>query len=612
MSSRKRFPPSTALKARAQPHHTQSEVAKLRQCAEIFAFLPDGVIACDREGKIRQINAAALKLFEVSSERQCLGRDCQEFLRRYVLCSEQQGSLSPEHGHMKPMPNEKTGSSPVETVVTLQVPSGRKIEMNETCSPLPGARGHTRGKVFIFHEISPRYKKALHLQRVHEAIVTLIKAITQLPEHIPEQVAHALPERSFLLSPPVIFIAQQLVDVIRRILDCQRVTLKALDSTGIYYYVTGSGFTAEREVPERATSGHITLSEIFEEEEIARLFANKEVLQRGDSMRILPGLEEFSTKSLLIIPLYIRTQLVGMLCIIKEGVDSVYTPEEIELVKAVATQAMLIVECLNYMHEQAEAHTRERMLNEVQHLSKDFLILASHELRTPLTGILGNLQLAQRRLEQLNRQVEAQARDISEHVERAQRPLASASQSARLQQRMINDIIDDARIQTNQLELHLERCNLLTLLNEVVDRQRRLMPERLIVFRSETAAQEVPVLADVERVIQVFTTYLKNALAYSPPIAPVTVQLTVEDQTARVSVRGEGPGIPLEEQEHIWDRFYRAKGRTVQHELDLSLGLGLYLCRALIERQHGNVGVQSMPGHGATFWFTLPMVSSAG
>ncbi|MBO0782326.1 MAG: PAS domain-containing protein, partial [Ktedonobacteraceae bacterium] len=85
MSSRKRFPPSTALKARAQPHHTQSEVAKLRQCAEIFAFLPDGVIACDREGKIRQINAAALKLFEVSSERQCLGRDCQEFLRRYVL-----------------------------------------------------------------------------------------------------------------------------------------------------------------------------------------------------------------------------------------------------------------------------------------------------------------------------------------------------------------------------------------------------------------------------------------------------------------------------------------------------------------------------------------------
>ena len=68
-----------------------------------------------------------------------------------------------------------------------------------------------------------------------------------------------------------------------------------------------------------------------------------------------------------------------------------------------------------------------------------------------------------------------------------------------------------------------------------------------------------------------------------------------------------GPGIALEEQGRIWGRFYYAKGIAVQHELSLSLGLGLYLCQAFIERHHGSVGVQSDPGHGTTFWFTLPI-----
>lgn len=75
-----------------------------------------------------------------------------------------------------------------------------------------------------------------------------------------------------------------------------------------------------------------------------------------------------------------------------------------------------------------------------------------------------------------------------------------------------------------------------------------------------------------------------------------------------VAVHNEGAGIPLEEQEKLWERFYRAKGSAIQHELDLSLGLDLYLYRAFLEYHHGAVGVQSTPGHGATFWFALPLV----
>jgi signal transduction histidine kinase len=119
------------------------------------------------------------------------------------------------------------------------------------------------------------------------------------------------------------------------------------------------------------------------------------------------------------------------------------------------------------------------------------------------------------------------------------------------------------------------------------------------------------VLADAERIGRVFTTYLENALAFSPPGRPVTIDVRANKKTMRVRVHNEGPGIPPEEQEHLWERFYRARGNSIQNELDLSLGLRLYLCRAFIERHGGEVGVQSNPQHGTTFWFTLPLMPAA-
>lgn len=81
----------------------------------------------------------------------------------------------------------------------------------------------------------------------------------------------------------------------------------------------------------------------------------------------------------------------------------------------------------------------------------------------------------------------------------------------------------------------------------------------------------------------------------------MTVQLTVGDKVVRVSVHDEGPGILLEEQERTWERFYYVTKITGLHAPAPGVGLGFYLIRAIIERHHGSVGVQSEPGHGATF-----------
>ncbi len=239
-----------------------------------------------------------------------------------------------------------------------------------------------------------------------------------------------------------------------------------------------------------------------------------------------------------------------------------------------------------------------------------FLNLASHELNTPLTTIKGHIQVAQRRLAKLKRQLAEQPGGVSEQLEQVQDTLASATQSARQEERIIRDLLDDARLQSNTLQLHPTRWDLNALLRAAVATRQRAAPGRTIVLESLPPERVVPVMADAERITQVITRYLTNALSSSPADQPVTVQLTAEGAVARVSVHAQGPDIPGEEQGHIWERFYHAKRTAVQHELDLSVGLGFYLSRAFIERHHGSVGVQSAPGRGTTFWFTLPVEGS--
>jgi signal transduction histidine kinase len=571
----------------------------------VFESLPESVIVCDQEERIIRINAAALKLFEVPAFAPWKGRSYQQFLQGYGLYDEQQRPISLKSRLVNLVTDDEAGADSPEEMLLLHLPSGRKVYINLWCSPLFDSKKHAVGTVSVFHVITHRSQKALHLQRVHEVVLTLTDTIAHIPEHIDL----ASPEELPLLSPPVSFVAQKLVDVIRQVLSCHRAILLAYGSAGHLYYVAGSGFTAEQEQYWREVGGRFHPSEFVDETVHERFSAGHSVILAADSLhRPLPFPSALGSENILVIPLFLEQRLAGGLAIVKAGQGSGYVPEEVELVEAVAAQAALVMEGLCCLHEQVEMQARVLMQQEIQHLSNDFLTLASHELLTPLTAIIGNIQLAQRRLEVLKRLVIEQPERVSEKIEHVQHPLAFASQSAWLQKGIINDIIDYARIETKQLHLFVTHCDLGTLLKEAVAKQQRAVPGHTIVLNLVPMEQGVPILADAQRITQVFNTYLTNALKYSPIEYPVTVQLVVADTVALVSVRDEGPGIPAEEQDLLWERFYRAKESTVHNELDLSLGLGFYLCRALIEYHRGRVGVQSNLGHGETFWFTLPVV----
>lgn len=585
----------------------QAKKASLEQAWDIFASLPEGVIVCDCAGKITCINPAARTLFEVS-DTSCRGKSYQDFLSAYKKSAPQHTDM-PAPWLMDLVTAEKTSSPLSEKKVALRTPSGRDIYVKVYGSPLLDGQRNTIGTVYIFLDITYTCHKALQLAHVHQALLTLIEATARIPEkvHAPD----SLPEGTILLSPPVQFIVQQLIDLIAQILDCDYVALIASGPpTAHLHFVAGSGFSPEQERYWREMGEQVLAVDILGAKTLDRLYAGQEVILSLDHLHVpYRPQPDFYPAMILLVPLFFEQNLAGTLDIVKRGADRSYAPEEVELVKAVATQTMLVIECLHYLARRIKAQDRELVLEEVHRLSNEFLVLASHELRTPLTGVMGHIQLARRRLEALKQLVEAPPEILAEHLENVQNQLDSATRSAQIQQRMISDMIDDARIQANQLELNLRRCELISIVKETVTQQQPSTPERTIRLEIAPLLKAVLVMADAKRIGQVIKNYLVNALKYSAPASPVTVRLNITDTKARVSVHNEGPGIPPEEQERLWERFYRARGSTAQHELDLSLGLGLYLCQALIERHHGEVGVESVSNRGTTFWFTLPIIS---
>jgi signal transduction histidine kinase len=253
--------------------------------------------------------------------------------------------------------------------------------------------------------------------------------------------------------------------------------------------------------------------------------------------------------------------------------------------------------------EQVQArHSIERLLAE----RENFMSIIAHELRTPLTSARIGSQLVQRNIQKmldLQQQTEPEEYELllNASLEHLRRILDQLD----FQNRLLSDLLDTSHVQAEGLELRMERYSLVQSINECIEDQRNVYPGRQIHLELP-ADDALMVIADPERVCQVVVNYLTNALKYSDQEKPITVSVSLQEREVSVAVRDEGPGLDEEQQKLIWESFYRAPGVQVRNGSGVSLGLGLYICRSLIEHQGGKVGVISEPGKGSTFWFTLP------
>jgi signal transduction histidine kinase len=184
--------------------------------------------------------------------------------------------------------------------------------------------------------------------------------------------------------------------------------------------------------------------------------------------------------------------------------------------------------------------------------------------------------------------------------------LERAERQANTQNRLIKDLVDSSRLQSGRLDLQEEHSDLNAITLETMKDLQSSFPERSIHI-SVPVGESIPVRVDAERISEVINNYVINALKYAPEGRPIEVQLEKKGDRALFSVRDSGPGLSPSEQAHIWDRFHRVEGIKRQRGFAVGMGLGLYICRAIIEQHRGEVGVESVKGEGSTFWFTLPL-----
>jgi NtrC-family two-component system sensor histidine kinase KinB len=233
--------------------------------------------------------------------------------------------------------------------------------------------------------------------------------------------------------------------------------------------------------------------------------------------------------------------------------------------------------------------TRLRRFDE---LKNDLVATVAHEFRTPLTSLRMAIHLL----------IEQTAGPLTE--KQADLLYATREDCERLQS-IVDELLHLARIQGEQITLDQRPTSPASLIETAVEAQRAAAAERHVQLETAVLPGLSDVRADRERVQLVFTSLLTNAIHQSPPHALVRVRALPGQEGVRFEVIDAGEGVPKELQSAVFEKFFQAPGAAS------ASGLGLSIAKEIVEAHGGQIGVESEPGRGSTFWFTLPTAGTA-
>jgi PAS domain S-box-containing protein len=295
-----------------------------------------------------------------------------------------------------------------------------------------------------------------------------------------------------------------------------------------------------------------------------------------------------SAVSLICVPLLARERTIGALTLISAGSGRRYGPHDLSLAEAIAARAALAVDNAR-LYSEAQAAIRSR---------DEFLSIASHELRTPVTGIKGYAQLLLR----------AHERNRLEGS-RLTRSLQAIDEATDRLTTLTRDLLDVSRMRLGQLPLRLQAIDLSEQVRHAAYRfNDRLSPSHELTV--DIWAPIPPIQGDADRLEQVLANLLENAIKYSPDGGPIRIELGRAGDEIVLAVRDEGIGLPGDAADAIFRPFGRAMNAT-QRNLP-GMGLGLYICRNIVERHGGRIVARSSgEGYGTTIEITLPYPADA-
>lgn len=259
----------------------------------------------------------------------------------------------------------------------------------------------------------------------------------------------------------------------------------------------------------------------------------------------------------------------------------------------------------NELQQRVEERTRElktkadalaianTKLQELDQIKSEFVSLVSHEFRAPLTNIRGAMELMGDNCTTLSSTCNRMLGIVNAEVGRLSR--------------LVDDVLNVSRIEAGELKLNYAAVDLGGLVHQVLEEFQARNVRRKFILAPGLVH---PILwADLDRVHQVITNLVDNAVKYSPDDSEVAISIEIRENEGVLSVSDHGPGIRAEDQLRLFQKFDRLDSGDDKETY--GYGLGLYLCRRLIEEMQGKIWVESNPGYGTTFRFALPLAENA-
>lgn len=301
----------------------------------------------------------------------------------------------------------------------------------------------------------------------------------------------------------------------------------------------------------------------------------------------LPGAEA------LYVPMLASRGVVGVLGVRPLVKERLFSPDQVHLLETFANQTALAIERATLAMERHQA----QMQIETERMRNSLLSSVSHDLRTPLASITG----ATSSLLDSGHQLDSAAR---------QELLLTVYEEAERLNRLVSNLLDMTRIESGSVQLHKEWQALEEVVGAVLTRLHKHLQGRTITTH---IPPDLPLVAfDSILIEQVLINLIDNALKYTPPGSPIDVSAWMEGSATEhstpamvVEVADRGPGFAPGDEQRIFDKFFRAQSR--QSPGDRGVGLGLTICRGIIEAHGGTIQAENRPGGGARFRFTLPL-----
>jgi len=301
----------------------------------------------------------------------------------------------------------------------------------------------------------------------------------------------------------------------------------------------------------------------------------------AQSPQHLQALRSIRPRSLMAVPLLMRGQLFGTITLVAATPSRIYGPGDLRLALALADRAAVAIENARLYRASVDAtQLRDQVLG-----------IVAHDLRNPLSAILLNAA--------------ALRRQGPDPERRSQKRAEAIHRAATRMNRLIQDLLDVAVMESGQLTIERARLSARDLIVGAVDMQRPLASSLSLELRVDLDREVPDILGDRDRLLQVFENLIGNAIKFTNAGGCITVGATSRDQEVIFRVADTGPGIAPENLPRVFDRFWQATSTNRQ-----GAGLGLPITKGIVEAHGGRIWVESTPSRGATFSFTIPKATT--